>query len=104
LEIVGKDGVSGREALERLLRRKLPEEKRAKYEAELAGPPPPVALAHLWQAFVRLSRRRGGSGFGPAPIGWGDLDAFMRLTGTRLSSWEVEIIEALDDLWRKPRT
>jgi hypothetical protein len=46
-----------------------------------------------------MAARRGSSGFGPLPIGWDEIDAFCRLTGTRLAPWEVEFIEALDDLW-----
>jgi hypothetical protein len=37
---------------------------------------------------------------GREPIEWGDLVAFISLTGTRLAPWEIEIIESLDDLYR----
>lgn len=58
-----------------------------------------MALAHVWGAFGRLSARRG-SGFGISPIGFADIEAFTRLTGARLSPWEVRLIEQLDDLFR----
>lgn len=60
----------------------------------------PVALIYLWSAFQRLRRRKVGGGVnGAEAISWGDLDAFQRLTGTRLVPWEVEVIEDLDDLF-----
>jgi hypothetical protein len=34
------------------------------------------------------------------PISWADIEAFMRLTRSRLSPWEVETIEMLDSLYR----
>lgn len=36
---------------------------------------------------------------GANPIGWQDIDAFDRKSGLRLGPWEVEIIEALDDIF-----
>lgn len=75
--------------------------RRAEYEAELACPPFPAPLGHVWQAFCRLSGRRGSNGFGINPIGWCDLDAFCRLSGLRLAPWEIRLIEQLDDLYRE---
>lgn len=100
LSATDADGVSYRETLEGLLSRSVSPEKRAGYEAELACPPCPPAAAYLWQAFVRLHGRRGSSGMGVDPITWSDLDAFTRLSGLRLTPWEIEAIEELDDLWR----
>jgi hypothetical protein len=82
--------------LEGLLERTRRPEKRAEYEAELAVPSLPMALAYLWHAYRRL-RRRKGSGFGPGPIEWPDIDAFLRLSGETLAPWEIEVIEELDD-------
>lgn len=85
-----------REHLEGLLARTKKPEKRAEYEAQLAMPPFPAAVAYLWDTFWRLRRRKGG-GFGPAPIEWPDIAGFTAFTGVRLAPWEVEIIEDLDD-------
>jgi len=63
-------------------------------------PPLPPELGHVWAAFNRLSRRRGSNGFGPNPIGWPEIDAFMRRTGVKLVPFEIEIIEDFDDLFR----
>ncbi|WP_158673475.1 hypothetical protein [Bosea sp. FBZP-16] len=61
-------------------------------------PPFPSALRYLWQAFARMSSRRGSTGWGPAPLSWQDIDAFCRLSGLRFAPWEIETIEALDRL------
>jgi hypothetical protein len=71
----------------------------AQLEEELAAPPLPRALTYLWLAYWRLRRRKGGSGFGPSPIEWPDIDAFVRYSGMRLRPWELEVIEMLDDLY-----
>lgn len=61
-------------------------------------PPLPLALGYLWRAYNRL-RRRKGSGFGPGPIEWPDIDAFLRLSGFALAPWEIEVIEEIDDVF-----
>ena len=66
----------------------------------LHGPPMPPEGAHVWLAFSRLRARTGG-GMGPNPIGWSDIDAFVRLTATPLAPWEVECIEHLDQTWMR---
>jgi hypothetical protein len=38
---------------------------------------------------------------GEAPIGYPDIDAWQRLTGERVSAWEVELIIQLDALGRR---
>jgi hypothetical protein len=86
-----------------LLERTRKADKRAELEAQLETPPLPDELAYLWHAFCRLSARRR-SGFSIEPIGWADLDAFVRLTGVRLAPWELQLIEMLDDLFRSRKT
>jgi hypothetical protein len=56
----------------------------------------PHEVAYLWRAYHRIRRRKGG-GFGPAPIEWPDVDAFVRLSRFELAPWEIEIVEAIDD-------
>jgi hypothetical protein len=46
-----------------------------------------------------MRRRKGGTGFGPSPIEWPDIDAFVRHARLDLTPWEVEIVEMLDDLY-----
>ena len=59
-----------------------------------------MPLLHVWNAFNRLSGRRGSNGFGINPISWPDIDAFVRYSRMPLAPWEVAIIEDLDDLFR----
>lgn len=97
-------GVSYRETLEGLLKRARTAERRAELEAELELPEFPAALRYLWEMFFRLRRRQGGNGFAPAPLSWPAIDAFLRLSGCRVTPWEVELIEGLDDLWLEQRS
>lgn len=59
----------------------------------------PAAGAYLWTAYSRLRRRKGGNGFGPSPLEWTDILAFQAGARFPLLPWEVEIIEAIDDLF-----
>jgi hypothetical protein len=98
-----EDGVPYRDVLEGLLDRPtLKPQRRAEIEAELETPPFPLELEHVWTAFCRLNARRR-SGFSIEPIGWADLDAFIRLTGARLAPFEIQLIEMLDDVFRRRR-
>lgn len=88
-----------REHLEGLLKRAKRPERVAELEAELAVPPMPAGAVYLWNAFMRLSSRRGSSGWGPLMISWPEIDAFQRLSWVRLAPFEIEIIERLDEAW-----
>ena len=95
-----ENGVSYRSRIEKVLKRAIRDpEARAAYEEELRVPPFPEALRYLWNAFRRLSARRGGNGFGLSPLGWSEIAAFMRVTGTLLAPWEIEIVELLDGIY-----
>jgi hypothetical protein len=74
----------------------------AEIEADLARPEFPRALGYLWDAYLRLRRRKGGGFAGPEPISWQDIDAFVRRSGLRLAPWEISLLEALDDIYLSP--
>lgn len=77
-------------------------ERIAEIQADLEMPAFPKALGYLWNAYLRM-RRRAAVGFnGPQPIGWQDIGAFVRLSGLRLTSWEIGLIEAIDDIYLQP--
>lgn len=76
-------------------------DRRAELEEELAGAPFPAELFYLWRIYNRLRRHQGSSGFGPLPIGWPEIDAFIRNSKFALAPWEIEVIEDLDDLFLK---
>lgn len=59
-------------------------------------PPLPAAAAELWAWFGELDAARGSTGWGPAPIGWAELDAWQRVGGQRLTAWEAGTLMALD--------
>jgi hypothetical protein len=87
--------------LEGLLERARRPDRIAEYQSELACPPMPEALEYIWRAFLRLHARRGSNGFAINPISWPDIDAFVRHSGMKFAPWEVELLEALDDLFRQ---
>jgi hypothetical protein len=66
--------------------------------AELANlPPMPELATAVWGTFSELSRFRGNNGFGPNRISPSLMLDWCRLTGTKLNSWEIATIAALDD-------
>jgi hypothetical protein len=71
----------------------------AELEAELATPAFPSAIAHVWLAWRRLRRRKSFGMAGHNPIEWPDIDAFMRRTRVKLDPFEIELVEALDDVF-----
>jgi len=62
-------------------------------------PPLPEELRYLWKTYLRLRNRKGAGLAGPSPWEWPDLDAFVRNSRMPLWPWEVEILEALDDVF-----
>ncbi len=51
---------------------------------------------YLWNFFQELSSGRINSGFGPTALSWSDVDAWVRLTSTPLSPYEVLTIRSMD--------
>ena len=64
----------------------------------------PTAVAHLWAWFIELSAARGSSGFGPLPIGYGEIDAWARLTMRDPTPAEVTALRRLDGVFLKVMT
>lgn len=89
--------------LERAERKKATKRVR-EIEAELTMPPFPSALGYLWNAYIRLRRRKGAGFSGYEPIGWQDIDAFVLRSGLHLVPWEIEILEEIDDIFLRPST
>jgi hypothetical protein len=100
-QVTGKDGLGHPITLRDELSG-IPKDKRgADVNALLDGPEMPTAGAHLWEWFCELSNVRRGGLSGPEPIGLDQLDAWQRLHGVKLHSWEIGCIEALDMKWRE---
>ncbi len=55
---------------------------------------PPVAR-ELWDAYLRLSASRR-AGMGISPLALVDIEAWCRLTGVRLTPWELDTLIDLD--------
>ncbi|MBY0431698.1 MAG: hypothetical protein K2Q10_10910 [Rhodospirillales bacterium] len=59
----------------------------------------PPQVEHLWSWYAELESGRGGSGFGPQPLSYADIDAWARLMSVRPSPWEVLALRRIDILW-----
>lgn len=62
----------------------------------LAGPGCPEALRYVWDWFLELNAGRTGSGFGPNPLAWSEVEAWARLSRLRLTGFERDALRALD--------
>ncbi len=61
----------------------------------------PDQLAHVWSAFISLSRRRSVGFNGPNRITYSEIEEFCRGTATVLSLLDKEAIMSLDDVYMK---
>lgn len=61
----------------------------------LDRPPCPTGCEGLWQVFKELHASRTVI-MGPCRITFAELDAYQRVTGTRLKPWEVEALRRAD--------
>ena len=59
-------------------------------------PPLPAAAEALWEIDLQLHAGRGGNGFGLNPVGWPEIAAWQRVTGTTLTPWEAETLVIVD--------
>lgn len=98
-----KDGTAYRDILEGLLSRTNDPQRREKLIQELHVPLCPKGAGYIFEIYNRLRRRKGSNGFGLGPIEWQDIDAFARVSGARMSPWDVRVIESLDDIFLTAR-
>ena len=61
----------------------------------------PDLLEYVWVAFLSLSRRRHAGFNGPQPITPEQILAWKTLHEFPLRPWEVEALEALDDIYMR---
>lgn len=62
-------------------------------------PPAPPGLSYLLALFAELASARQ-AGFGaPQPLTWAEIEAWSRLTGMALLSWEARVMRQLDAAW-----
>lgn len=65
----------------------------------MVGPPLPKLAAAAWQVFLDLHTARPVGMHGISPIGYVELDAYQRVTHTRLTPWEVRLVRAIDETY-----
>lgn len=84
------DGATLREHLQRL------EANTGRHDSRLDNALSEAAKP-LWHLFAQLSARRGSGGFGPMPISPRDVQAWCEMRGLRLTPWELDTLDAMDD-------
>lgn len=60
-----------------------------------------MLMEYVWTAFLDLNGARTQGFNGPNPITYQDIRAWIDLTETPLSAWEVEAIKRLDRLFMR---
>lgn len=55
----------------------------------------PKEFTKVWEDYLNLSSSRQ-AGFGLSPITYTEIDAYSRLMGIELESWEVQMIKMFD--------
>jgi|TARA_R100001463_G_scaffold132784_1_gene193707 hypothetical protein len=58
-------------------------------------------VSHIWSAFVTLSNSRTAGFSGANPLSYEQIKAWKDLTATPISTWEVEAIKRLDEVYMK---
>ncbi|WP_443093265.1 phage tail assembly chaperone [Duganella lactea] len=66
---------------------------------ELDVPPIPHELVHVWEYFCQLSAKRTNGGMAANPISDEQIMAWERRHGFRLTPFEGECIDALDEVF-----
>jgi hypothetical protein len=79
------------------------ERQTGKTPAALEGPPLPADAEHVWRWFLSLHTGRSSNGFGPNPISWADISAWISITQTTVRASEVAAIMMVDTLWMEQR-
>lgn len=65
-------------------------------EAIPEPPDIPPALEPLWLWFWQLRAAAPSAGFGPAPLSFGEIDAWQRVTINTLEPWQVDMLLVMD--------
>lgn len=66
---------------------------------ELEGPDIAEWALYLWEWFRELSAGRGSTGFGPAPLTYSEIKAWMDMKKITIEPWELTILKRLDSVY-----
>jgi hypothetical protein len=64
----------------------------------------PEEYTFAWNAFFELNAGRTSNGYGPNPLSFVEIHAFMALTGTVLLPYEIRGIKLVDAVFMKATT
>lgn len=57
----------------------------------------PKLVSYLWGFFLDIHKQRANNGFGPSPIAFTEIKAWMELYRQKLKPWEIRAILAIDE-------
>lgn len=55
-----------------------------------------MAAQGVFDLFTDLQNWRTSGGFGPSRLTTSDVESFLRMTGQRVTHWELEMLKVLD--------
>lgn len=55
-----------------------------------------MAAQGVFDLFTDLQNWRTSGGFGPSLLTTSDVESFLRMTGQRVTHWELEMLKVLD--------
>jgi len=61
----------------------------------------PDEIAYLWEDFLQLSTHRSSTFGGAPPLLFSEIESWSKVTGKTLSPFELDVILALDNLWKE---
>jgi hypothetical protein len=64
-------------------------------------PDMPEEYAFAWQAWSEINNARSNNGYGPNPISFSEIKAYVDLTGTPLLPYEIKGIRVVDTAFMK---
>jgi hypothetical protein len=59
----------------------------------------PHCMVYLWSCFGEMSAGRQYNEFGPMPLQYSEIWAWIRLTKIELDNWELSVIKRIDSLF-----
>jgi len=77
------------------------ESKKKEIQELLDMPDLPEEFLSAWMAWAELNVSRSNNGYGPNPLSFSEIKAFVELTGTLLLPYEIKGIRVIDTAFMK---
>ncbi len=88
--------------LKEKLSEEISDEEAEEIAEELFLPDLSPPLKRVWRSYIRMRDQTPLGYSGYEPVEWRTIESFMNTSGVHLSVWEVELIEMIDHIYRRP--